>query len=390
MNLIVNHLQEFQIDPERGFLPSPDPLDRLGSDFVSWEAIAHELPKLLVAGKLRKVLKSMPILDASKLSDDRERRRAMLILSFLGHGYVWGESESVNRIPACLAVPWFEVSKQLGRPPVLSYPSYALDNWKRIDPKDPIALGNIVLAQNFLGGLDEEWFILVHVAIEARAAAALAGIVGARKAVMEGDARNLELHLCSIASTLQDVHTILLRMPEHCDPYVYYRRVRPYLHGWSNHPALPDGMIYEGVEAYGGRPQKFRGETGAQSSLVPSLDAALGIAHKKDLLQTYLLEMRDYMPPKHRAFIESIERGPSIRRFVLDHKTSQPSLCDAYNACVHSLELFRSIHLEYAERYVHKQSQRQPKNPVDVGTGGTPFMPYLKKHRDETKKHQIP
>lgn len=314
---MVNNLQEFEIDPERGFLPSPDPLDRLPAEFETWEAIAHELPKLLVAGKLRKVPKSMPILDASKLSDDRERRRAMLILSFLGHGYVWGESGSVNRIPACLAVPWFEVSKQLGRPPVLSYPSYALDNWKRIDPKDPIALGNIVLAQNFLGGLDEEWFILVHVAIEARAGAALAAIFTAQKAVAENEPSGIGKQLVTIVSTLEEIYGILLRMPEHCDPYVYYRRVRPYLHGWSNHPALPDGMIYEGVEAYGGKPQKFRGETGAQSSLVPSLDAALGIAHKKDVLQTYLLEMRDYMPSAHRAFIESIERGPSIRRFVL-------------------------------------------------------------------------
>lgn len=222
------------------------------------------------------------------------------------------------------------------------------------------------------------------VAIEARAGAALTGMVDAQKAVQERDARNLELHLCIISTTLEDVHGILLRMPEHCDPYIYYHRVRPYLHGWSNHPALPDGLIYEGVEAYGGKPQKFRGETGAQSSLVPSLDAALGIAHKKDLLQTYLLEMRDYMPPKHRAFIEAIERGPSIRHYVLQHKTQHPSLSDAYNACIHWLELFRSLHLEYAQKYIHKQSQRESKNPVDVGTGGTPFIPYLKKHRDDT------
>ena len=160
--LVVNPLQEFEIDPERGFLPSPDPLDDLPTEFEPWEAIAHELPKRLVAGKGRSAVKSLPLLDAAKLSDDPQRRRAMQILSFLGHAYMWGESEPVDQIPACLAVPWFEIAKHLGRPPVLSYPSYALDNWRRIDPKDPIALGNIVLVQNFLGGLDEEWFILVQ------------------------------------------------------------------------------------------------------------------------------------------------------------------------------------------------------------------------------------
>src|SRR2546427_4821666 len=37
--------------------------------------------------------------------------------------------------------------------------SYALDNWRRLDPTSPIELGNITLLQNFLGGLDEEWFV---------------------------------------------------------------------------------------------------------------------------------------------------------------------------------------------------------------------------------------
>ncbi|HWP60674.1 MAG TPA: indoleamine 2,3-dioxygenase [Candidatus Acidoferrales bacterium] len=385
----MNSPSAFQIDAERGFLPAPDPLAELPQYYEPWEDVARELPKLLVARKVRQVVSRLPLLETARLTGDRERRRAMLILSFLGHAYVWGESQTVDRIPAPLAVPWFEVARQLGRPPVLSYASYALDNWRRIDPEGPIALGNIALLQNFHGGLDEEWFILVHVAIEARAGAALAGIVHAQAAVKRGDAGDLARDLRAIARTLEEVHSILLRMPEHCDPYIYYHRVRPYLHGWANHPALPQGLVYEGVEAYGGRPQKFRGETGAQSSLVPSIDAALGIAHKEDLLQTYLMEMRDYMPPAHRAFVEFVERGPSIRRFVLDHKTSHPSLREAYNACIHWLELFRSVHLEYAQTYIHKQNQRGPKNPVDVGTGGTPFIPYLRKHRDETNKHRI-
>ena len=76
----------------------------------------------------------------------------------------------------------------------------------------------------------------------------------------------------------------LLRMKERCDPYVYYTRVRPYIHGWKNSPSLPDGLIYDQVEAYAQKPQQFRGETGAQSSIVPCLDAGLGIHHAPDPL----------------------------------------------------------------------------------------------------------
>ena len=99
--------------------------------------------------------------------------------------------------------------------------------------------------------------------------------------------------------------------------------------------------------------------------------------------------MRDYMPQEHRMFIETLERGPSVREYVLAHGTDRPALRENYNACIHWITEFRTKHLEYAARYIHQQSQRDPDNPTTVGTGGTPFMPYLKKHRDETLEHLI-
>ena len=47
----------------------------------------------------------------------------------------------------------------------------------RLDVSKPIELGNIVCLNNFLGGVDEEWFRLVHVEIEAKAGPALASIL---------------------------------------------------------------------------------------------------------------------------------------------------------------------------------------------------------------------
>jgi len=45
--------------------------------------------------------------------------------------------------------------------------------------------------------------------------------------------------------------------------------------------------------------------------------------------------------------------------------------------------------LEYAAAYIRKQSQQAQSNPTEVGTGGTPFIPYLKKHLEETLEGQI-
>ena len=76
-------------------------------------------------------------------------------------------------------------------------------------------------------------------------------------------------------------------------------------------------------------------------------------------------------------------------RDVLTAAGAQPSLVEAYDACLHWLEHFRATHLEYAARYIHRQSQATAANPTDVGTGGTPFMRYLRKHRDETAGHRL-
>ena len=380
-------IAHFHVDPQRGFLPTHDPLDHLPASFAPWEETARELPKLLVAGTVRRHLEQLPLLKVATLHKPGQLERAMMLLSYFGHAYVWGDAVPANHLPASLAVPWYALSQRLGRPPVLSYASYALHNWRRLDTAGPIALGNIVLLQNFLAGADEEWFILVHVDIEAKMGPALAALGVVQAAVMDNQAHQVEHHLTTIAEALAQAYATLLRMPEWCDPYIYYHRVRPYIHGWKNHPALPHGVMYEGVEAYQGVPQQFRGETGAQSSIIPALDAALGISHKNDPLRPYLMEMRDYMPKEHRAFITAIEQGPSVREYVVAQRSDRSALRAAYNACVRWMADFRAKHLEYAARYIHQQSQSREDNPTHVGTGGTPFMPYLKKHRDETLEH---
>ncbi|MUL67907.1 hypothetical protein BOO86_25775 [Mycobacterium sp. CBMA 234] len=373
--------ERFGVTAERGFLPRDDPLGHLPSPLAEWDELARDLPKLLATGRVRMFLERPPAFDIAPLTTHPDVERAMVILSYLGHAYVWGDAQPVYRLPAALARPWHDVAMRLGRPPVLSYASYALANWRRVDPEGPVALGNIVLLQNFAGGLDEEWFVLVHVDIEARAGNALVAIGEAQRAVQHAQAAAVEIALGTIACALEGMYQTLARMPEHCDPHVYYRRVRPYIHGWKNNPALPDGLIYEGT--FGGAPQQFAGETGAQSTIIPALDAALGVCHRDDPLRPYLLEMRNYMPPRHRAFLAAIETGPSIRDYVYRHRTNE-GLREAYNACITWIERFRSRHLRYAADYVFRQAQSSPANPTTIGTGSTPFLPYLRKHRDET------
>lgn len=389
IDIPIDDLTVFGIDNNHGFLPADDPLRELSAHYAAWEEVACALPKLIVAGSLRRSIEGLPQLTAGALTGPRALRRAMMLLSYLGHGYVWCGKDAANHIPANIAVPWFQIAAQLGRPPVLSYASYAIDNWGRIDRNQPIEIENLTILQNFLGGADEDWFILIHVDIELKAAQAIRAIPTAIAAAVKQDTKSLIAELTEISASLSAMIATLKRMPEYCDPYIYYHRVRPYIHGWKNNPALPDGVIYNGVNDYKGKPQTFRGETGAQSGIIPALDAALGVTHQKDELRDYLMEMRDYMPSGHRAFVESVERQSTIRTFVTGDAAGEASLTDAYNACLRGMEEFRSIHLEFAANYIFRQAQDACTNPNSVGTGGTPFMPYLKKHRDETQTSQI-
>lgn len=386
-------LSDFEISPERGFLPS-DPCETL-PDCLTLNHLGREMPKLLSARRVRQFIDEQPSLLPSIPPSwhDNEYRAAMRILSFASHAYVWETpGQPATTLPSHLAQPWYAIAKRLGRPPVLSYASYALDNWRRLDGTKPIQLDNIVLLQNFLGGLDEEWFVVVHIQIERQAGPGLQGLLRAINAASEGKDDEVLFGLQTLALAQTAMRDTLLRMKERCDPYVYYTRVRPYIHGWKNSPSLPNGLVYDKVEAYAQQPQQFRGETGAQSSIVPCLDAGLGIHHAPDPLTVYLQEMREYMPPNHRAFLQALESKADgqgralLSGYVHDRRQRLPELWSAYCVCIDLLAQFREIHIGYADSYINRQNQTSTTNPTAVGTGGTPFMTYLQKHLDETKQ----
>lgn len=380
-------LVDFGLSEEFGYLPHYDPAQSLSPGNEEWDEFALDIPKLLMGSDFRKRVKELKPFDISVLKGEPDVQRAMMILSYIGQSYQWSDNEPAHTLPKNLALPWYQVGKLVGRPPILSYQSYANDNWRRLDAKGPVECGNIALLQCFLGGQDEEWFILIHIDIEKKAGKALKAIEDAQAAVVKDDADALEEALENLRASLAAMYQVLCRMPEKCDPYIYFHRVRPYIFGWRNNPSLPNGVVYEGVDEYKGIGQTFRGETGAQSAIIPAMDGVLGIDHENDVLREYLMEMRTYMPPKHVAFIEAVERGPSVREMV--KKVNRRTLTSLFNTCVEIVGDFRAKHLEYAGTYIHAQAQATPGNPSAVGTGGTPFMVYLRKHRDETRAQLI-
>lgn len=374
----MQSLAHYGLSASHGFL-SPREIDEIAlpPDFDAIEDAAAMLPDYIASGRVRHWLARLPTPDVTAFiadADDAEAGAAMLRYGFLAQAWVWGEADPIDRLPTHLAVPLVTLADRLGLKPIMTYQHYVLDNWFRLDKAGDIALGNLAIDQHFAGGRDESGFILVHVAIEAIAGRALEVAVDLVNAADTDDVARVEALLGNLDAALGAINDGLEPMTAACDPHVYFHRVRPYMFGWPG-----AGLIYDGVAAFGGKPVSLRGQTGSQSSIVPAIDAALGVPHGSSALSAFLDEMHGYRPPRHRTFIEDL-RSSRVRELA----ATSPPLREAYNACLAQLAHFRTAHLRLAATYISAQAAISG-GDGETGTGGTPFLTYLARHRDDSR-----
>jgi len=371
----------WQVTAESGFLITPDPITDLGlvdtrldDDIVeTLETIAEDLPDLIVDGYIREVMDNMPVFDLSpaRNRDPRIIERLHLLYTYFVNAYVHMGDEPDKRIPAGIAVPVVWLSEQVNRPPMLSYAGMVLNNWRRIQAHEALSLDNLELLQTFTRLYDEQWFFMVHVAIEAQAGGLLIALKRAHQAVEDDDVQEVLACLRVIRQGLVEITKTFHQMPEHCDPDLYYQQVRQPLFGLND-------VIFEGVEKYRGEPQTFMGGSGAQSTIIPAVLAGLGVEHQATQLTHYLSAIRSYMPQQHQDFVNCLTTD-SLRDYCKEHLHLQ----DAYNHCLRQVMTFRRAHFYYARTYIFEKST----DPV--GTGGTAFMDFLNVLIEETQAHLL-
>ena len=354
---------------QRGFLPNLDPAIyfQCHEEFKILDEIGQDLPSLLHFTDFRKRARAFKIplwnLNNIKNIDLAEIRLYYVRVGFLASAYinqVGGQAAVI--LPKNIAEPLCQVCKLLNRPPILSYDGYALYNWKRFDKEAPITLGNIDTIQNFVHLYDEHWFILVHVEIEANAAEIIQAINQINIDLHAKNKRSIDKNMSGIGDAIEKNISVLRRIPEKMNPGIYYKAFRPYIRFFEN-------VVYEGVDQIS---IDHRGETGAQSTIMPSLDTFMKIPHRPSALTNHLADMRKYMPVEHRSFLLRLEDMPDVRNH-----------CDqaVYNRVLEAIATFREVHYGWAEEYIHKWTD-DPR-----GTGGTPYMKWLKQLIDETRAH---
>ncbi|MEA3410934.1 MAG: hypothetical protein U9R74_05275 [Pseudomonadota bacterium] len=301
----------------RGFLPDPDPLVVFpeGSPLSALDAIGETLPLALEAAGFREYAAALeiPAWPVGWGAKDHlpELRLYYLRLAFLVSGYVHQLNQpKVGLVPRNLAVPLVRACGWLGRPPILS---------------------------------------------EVRRIAAWPGPL---------DADLPGRSLGRIASVVRAQTRVLRRIPEAMDPDLYYRTFRPYIGSF-------EGIVYEGVSE---QPRHLRGETGAQSTIMPLLVSLMKIPHRESPLIDHLHDMRRYMPVEHGRLLRAVDAMPSLRG--LTHKRP-------FNAVLEAMAEFREVHYGWAQRYI-TQRVADPR-----GTGGTPYRQWLRQLIRETLAHRI-
>ncbi|MGB0506782.1 MAG: hypothetical protein ACPGGK_11370 [Pikeienuella sp.] len=371
--------------PNTGFLMAPDPIEDLSAIDHPLDAgavaelldKARSLPALIEAGAIRYDLQAMPVFDMASIAEVTDLRiteRLFQIYAHFANAFVWcDQKDPAAFIPKSVAAPLVQLSKFVERPPIVPYASTALSNFQRLDPNGRHELGNLRCIQKMVDIQDESWFHLIHVEIEAHAGEAIFALLDAAQKAEKDDIAGVEAGLSKVPPVFGEMIASFRRITEQCDTNVYYHTLRPYLFGF-------DAIVYEGVEEFRGRPMKFTGETGAQSSVIPTIKALIGLAHSHGGLTEDLESMKAYMPKPHRALLAEID-PKAIRSFV--ERSGTPNLREVYNLCLESIVDFRSLHLKMAHAFI-AQKVKDPR-----GTGGTDFMKWLSLLRDEAAEQMI-
>ncbi|KAJ1724864.1 tryptophan 2,3- dioxygenase [Coemansia erecta] len=420
-NYVPLRLEDYDISPKNGFLPSEPPLQRLSDLYYEpWEQIMDRFNQYLLAHHIRRLVREMPVLDTSKLTSQAEFQRAFTILSFIAHAFVWGRNGAASEpasefLPASVSIPWVSTAEYLQLNPVVCCAAVCHWNWQILDPnaKDPMDIDNLGTLYTFSGSMDESWFYLVTTAMEAKSARGINAILDAIIGVEEDNHSRVTRALNEIAHSLRDANNLLERMYERCDPYVFYWKIREFLAGWENmaEAGLPYGVLYEGVDdtdtfsldnwqSLIRRFRKYAGGSAAQTPLLQAFDIALGIKHyptgekglqssvddARNRLQrrgvpepptanSYLVRMRDYMPGGHRRFLEDLASTCRIREYVLlacsdaylqagDENDERVVMRQAYNECVGLMKSFRDKHIMIVTRYIIAQAKNSPPSPM--------------------------
>eukprot|EP00049_Salpingoeca_infusionum_P013395 m.250431 g.250431 ORF g.250431 m.250431 type:complete len:494 (+) comp15435_c0_seq1:477-1958(+) len=378
----------FELTKEHGFMPTKPILRELPSQFEHVERLLQEMPihkpdgspGLLATGDFGAAVdKGLPLYDVSRVTDPVLLSALFRDYSFLAAAYVLepchiSMTETGNFcaarpvLPESIAVPLDTLGQKLDNAPFLDYAhGYALNNSYKIDPNGGFTMDNMRTLRKFHGGDDEQGFILIHTAMVAHSGGLVTAGCNAVEAASKGDIDGLSDALEHHARTWAQLFNTFSGMWHASSPKGYLQ-FRTFIMGQKgNDDIFPEGTTFKGVSD---EPRRFRGETGAQDSMVPATDNLLQIDYSHNKLTEYLWELRSYRPKDHRAYIKWLAEA-SREYKVRDLAMSRTITALGVLRNLDFIQQMRNQHWQMTRRYIIDNT-KYPK-----ATGGTPITTWL-------------
>ncbi|OAG08565.1 uncharacterized protein CC84DRAFT_1185388 [Paraphaeosphaeria sporulosa] len=387
-------LPAFMVSTTRGFLPRQEPLERLPVEFEAVESLLQRMPIKTLSGEPGLLAKFTfgDTLDKElpDLSDEVEKYRDDLVVmnalyrdySFLASAYLFepcherflkDEPYGLGRqkLPRSIALPIVKVAEIAGFKPFMEYAgSYALFNYRLQDPDKGLEYDNLRLIRAFEHGLDpsssEAGFVLVHIAMVKESGPLVKGTVEMLESCIAKDRERFDDGLRTVVDGLKNVNAVMNTMWNRSKPQSY-THFRTFIFGITSQSMFPNGVIYEGVSE---EPMSFRGESGANDSMIPLCDNLLQIKMPSTPLTEILQDFRQYRPGNHREFLEAV-RGCAEASGVRDFALSSPISAALYLQALNEVRDFRWRHWCFTREYILKRTMHP------TATGGSPIVTWL-------------
>lgn len=257
--------------------------------------------------------------------------------------------------------------------------AYTLYNFWYLDP----AIGyseysNLRLIRSFEKGLDpnssEAGFVLTHVDMVKHSPGLIQGVARILDEIegtaQEGSSSNREGVNQGFEILLEAMRRIEASMETMWSNSLPkdYNAYRTFIFGITNQSMFPKGVVYEGHND--SRPLFFRGESGANDSMIPLLDHLLEIPMPANPLTTILKDFRSYRPAPHRQFL-SFVMSKATELGVSAYCRANPTTAVLYLRLLNHVRSFRWRHWLFAREYIIRRS----KHPT--ATGGSPIVTWL-------------
>jgi indoleamine 2,3-dioxygenase len=326
------------------------------------------------------VLKELPVIDVSDVEDSQLLSALFRDYSFVASSYLLepcdinfrkNGSYGLGRasLPKSVAVPFTQIAKKMNAKPFMEYAlSYALYNYQRKDLSKGLVFDNLKLIRAFEGGESEFGFIAVHVTMVSNTGRLVSSVYDVLKAAESKNTKSFNDSLISLRDVMQSINTEMETMWGRSKSYDY-NSFRTFIMGIKNQPIFPNGVIYEGVSD---QPQQYRGESGANDSIVPTCDNLLQLTSQMPTneLTDILKDFRTYRPSNHSQWLSYVAQQAdklNIRDFAISNAASAV----LYQACLDQVRDFRHRHWNFTKEYIIKNTEHP------VGTGGSPIVTWL-------------